>query len=53
MRRRPLGLRARITAVFALGALGLSAALAVSTYELTRTSLVSERERAEEELPGG
>ena len=46
MKRRPLGLRARITAVFALGALGLSAALAVSTYELTRTSLLSERERA-------
>ncbi|MBC7372414.1 MAG: HAMP domain-containing histidine kinase [Frankiales bacterium] len=43
---RPLGLRARITAVFAFGALALSAALAVSTYELTRTSLVSERERA-------
>ena len=41
-----LGLRARITAVFALGALGLSAALAVTTYELTRSSLVAERERA-------
>jgi two-component system sensor histidine kinase MtrB len=41
-----LGLRARITAGFALGALALSAALAVSTYELTRSSLVAERERA-------
>lgn len=41
-----LGLRARITAVFALGALALSAALALSTYELTRSSLLDERERA-------
>ena len=43
---RSLGLRARITAVFALGALALSAALAVATYELTRSSLLEERERA-------
>ncbi len=43
---RPLGLRARITSVFALGALFLSASLAVATYELTRASLVQERERA-------
>ena len=43
---RRLGLRARITAVFALGALALSASLALTTYELTRTSLLAERERA-------
>jgi signal transduction histidine kinase len=43
---RRLGLRARITTVFALGALGLSASLAVATYELTRSSLLDERERA-------
>ena len=43
---RLLGLRARITAVFAFGALVLSAALAFATYELTRTSLLDERERA-------
>ena len=43
---RPLGLRARVTSVFALGALGLSMALAGATYELTRTSLLDERERS-------
>lgn len=43
---RALGLRARITTVFALGALALSASLAVATYELTRSSLLDERERA-------
>ncbi|MCY7365280.1 MAG: HAMP domain-containing histidine kinase [Frankiaceae bacterium] len=41
-----LGLRARITAVFALGALALSASLASATYQLTRQSLLEERERA-------
>ena len=41
-----LGLRARITTVFALGALGLSASLALATYEITRSSLLDERERA-------
>ena len=41
-----LGLRARVTVVFAAGALGLSASLAVTTYELTRQSLLDERERA-------
>lgn len=44
--RRRMGLRARITAVFALGALALSAALALATYELTRSSLLEDRERA-------
>jgi signal transduction histidine kinase len=40
-----LGLRARASAVFAAGALGVSASLAVATYELTRHSLIAERER--------
>lgn len=39
------GLRVRITALFALVALGVSAALALGTYSLTRSSLVLERER--------
>ena len=43
---RRLGLRARITAVFALGALFLSASLASATYQLVRGSLLDERERA-------
>jgi signal transduction histidine kinase len=43
---KQLGLRARITAVFALGGLALSASLALATYELTRSSLLEERERA-------
>jgi signal transduction histidine kinase len=42
---RALGLRARAAAVFAAGALLVSASLAVVTYELTRHSLLSERER--------
>ena len=42
--RRP-GLGTRITALFALGALGLSAALAGATYQLTRSRLLAERER--------
>lgn len=43
---RTLGLRARITTVFALGALALSTSLALATYEITRSSLLAERERA-------
>ena len=43
---RRVGLRTRVTAVFAAGALALSAALAGTTYELVRTSLLEERERA-------
>ncbi|CAN5686021.1 HAMP domain-containing sensor histidine kinase [soil metagenome] len=39
-----LGLRARITLAFALGALLLSALLAVSTWGLTRENLLSQRE---------
>ena len=42
--RRP-GLGTRITALFALGALGLSVALAGTTYQLTRSRLLGERER--------
>ncbi len=43
---KPLGLRARITSAFALGALLLSSLLSLSTYSLTRSSLLIERERA-------
>jgi two-component system sensor histidine kinase MtrB len=43
---RAVGLRARVTAVFALGALALSVALAFTAYELVRSSLLAERERA-------
>jgi len=41
--RRP-GLGTRITALFALGALGVSAALAGATYQLTRSGLLDDRE---------
>ncbi len=41
-----LGLRARVTATFALGALLLSVVLSGITYGLTRESSVSEREQA-------
>jgi signal transduction histidine kinase len=43
---RAVGLRTRVTAVFALGALSVSVALAGATYEIVRTSLLDERERA-------
>jgi signal transduction histidine kinase len=43
---RAIGLRARVTGVFALGALALSASLAGASYELVRNSLLDERERA-------
>lgn len=42
--RRP-GLRARVTLLFSAGALLLSTALAISTYQLTARHLLSERER--------
>ncbi|MEU1250064.1 sensor histidine kinase [Micromonospora arida] len=42
---RRLGLRTRVTAVFAVGALLLSASMALVSYELTRRSLLDERER--------
>ncbi|TWH69894.1 signal transduction histidine kinase [Micromonospora olivasterospora] len=42
---RRLGLRARVTAAFAAGALLLAASMALVSYELTRRSLLDERER--------
>jgi signal transduction histidine kinase len=42
--RRP-GLRARVRALFATSALVLSAAMALLSYQLTRGSLLAERER--------
>jgi two-component system, OmpR family, sensor histidine kinase MtrB len=42
---RRLGLRARVTAAFAIGALLLSASMALVSYELTRRTLLDERER--------
>lgn len=44
--RRRLGLRARITAGFALGALGISVVLSLITYGLTRRSVVHNRQSA-------
>ena len=43
--RPRLGLRARVTAVFTLGALAVSLALSGAAYQVTRQSLLSERER--------
>lgn len=43
-RRGRFGLRARILLTFGLGSLALSAFLAISTYNLTRSSVVEERE---------
>ncbi len=43
---KPLGLRARVAVTFGAGALALSAALAVSTFELTRGGALEVRERA-------
>lgn len=45
-RGRRLGLRARITAAFGLGALSLSAVLSVLTYGFVRGFLVEQREQA-------
>src|ERR1700742_3278304 len=42
--RSGLGLRARGTVAFALGALILSAVLAILTYQITRTYLLDQRE---------
>jgi signal transduction histidine kinase len=42
--RRQLGLRARVTVAFALGALALSAVLSALTYGLVRSNLVQQRE---------
>ena len=43
---RRLGLRARVIATFAIGALLLSALLSVVTYSLTRANLIDSREAA-------
>ena len=43
-----LGLRARVTLAFALGALLLSVLLSVATYALTRANLVRQREAVAE-----
>ncbi|MDQ3738125.1 MAG: HAMP domain-containing histidine kinase [Actinomycetota bacterium] len=43
-RPRTLGLRQRILAIFTLGALGLSAVLAITTFGLVRSNLVSQRD---------
>jgi len=43
--RRP-GLRVRVTAAFALGALAISATVAVASFEITRRTLLSGRERS-------
>lgn len=45
MMRRP-GLRARVTAGFALGALIISSAMGLLSYDLTRRTLLSGRERS-------
>ncbi len=45
MLRLRVGLRSRVTALFAAGALGLSLALALATYGVTRSNLIAERER--------
>mgnify|MGYP001764428455 CR=1 FL=1 len=44
LRPRSLGIQARITLAFALGALVLSAILAGTTFALTRANLLSQRE---------
>lgn len=44
LRRRQLGLRARVTVAFALGALALSTILSALTYVLVRNNLVQQRE---------
>ena len=44
--RHRLGLRARVTAAFAIGALLLSAAVTLASYELTRRTLTADRENA-------
>ncbi|SNY25672.1 sensor histidine kinase [Paractinoplanes atraurantiacus] len=42
---RRAGLRTRVSAAFAVGALALSACVTVMSYELTRSTLLRERER--------
>ncbi|MEU4691383.1 HAMP domain-containing sensor histidine kinase [Actinoplanes sp. NPDC023714] len=42
---KPIGLRARVSAAFAVGALLLSASVSLVSYELIRNTLFAERER--------
>ncbi|BBH67164.1 two-component sensor histidine kinase [Actinoplanes sp. OR16] len=42
---KPIGLRARVSAAFAVGALLLSACVSLVSYELIRSTLFAERER--------
>ncbi|GIF01256.1 sensor histidine kinase [Paractinoplanes rishiriensis] len=42
---KPVGLRTRVSAAFAVGALVLSACVTLVSYELTRSTLFAERER--------
>ena len=44
--RSPLGLRRRILLIFTLGAVGLSAFLAFTTYTLTQSNVVQQRDDA-------
>jgi two-component system, OmpR family, sensor histidine kinase MtrB len=46
LNRRRLGLRSRTTAAFTLGALLLSAMLAVTSYQLARRNAIDQRKRA-------
>lgn len=41
-----VGLRAKVTATFAAGALAISAATAILTYDLTRSTLLASRQRS-------
>lgn len=43
---KKIGLRTKVSAVFAIGALVLTSAMALLSYELTRTYLLAERERS-------
>jgi two-component system sensor histidine kinase MtrB len=45
VRPKPIGLRARVSAAFALGALLLSLCISLVSYESTRNTLFAERER--------
>lgn len=45
-RRRALGLRRRILLIFTLGSLALSIFLAITTFELTRSNVVAQRDTA-------
>jgi two-component system, OmpR family, sensor histidine kinase MtrB len=46
MRLRPLGLRRRLLLILSLGSMGLSMFLAITTYGLTRSNVVTQRDEA-------